>query len=108
MNGHLGFTAPHSAAVPTGAILDPFTYDKEDQCNSDHGTVATTAFGSTGLMACPTMADTSNANNQWRVFADFNSAQPPTGNRADCIGFQALAFDYQDEGTYKAAAWAYT
>ena len=59
-------------------------------------------------MACPTIADTSNPDNQWRVFADFAGAQPPTGSRADCIGFQALAFDYQDEGTYKAAAWAYT
>lgn len=106
-NGHLGFTAPHSAATPPGVILDPFTYYKEDQCHSDHGTISTTAFGATSLMACPTMADTTNPANQWRVFVDFAGAHPPTGSRSDCLGFQALAFDYEDVGTYNAAAWAY-
>ena len=108
VNGHLGFTPPHSAAHPAGSILDPFTYDKQDQCNSDHGTISTAAFGATSLMACPTLADTSNPDNQWRMFVDFKGATPPTGQRSDCIGFQALAFDYEDVGSYKAAAWSYT
>jgi hypothetical protein len=58
-------------------------------------------------MACPTLSDTSDPNNQWRVFANFAGADPPTGYKGDCIVFQAYAFDYEDVGSYNAAAWSY-
>ena len=59
-------------------------------------------------MACPTLKDTTDPKNQWRVFANFEGAVGPTNNRGDCIGFQAAAFDYVDEGSYMAAAWSYS
>ena len=55
-------------------------------------------------MACPR-----KGVDGWRVWANFPGAKVPTGNIADCIPFQALAYDYDDAGNggYNAAAYEY-
>jgi hypothetical protein len=90
--------------MPAGSIIDPFTYDKSDQCNSPNGVISTNALNATGLMACPR-----KKGSGWRVWANFPGAQVPTGNIADCIPFRALAYNYDDatNGGYGAAAYQY-
>ena len=102
--GALGFTAVKTNVAPKGAKFDPFTYDKQDQCNSPHGVVSTKVFGASGLMACPR-----TDHSGWRVWANFPDAKVPTGNTADCIPFQAFTYDYDDasNGGYGAAAYQY-
>ena len=67
-------------------MVAPFTYFKAD--NSSSGYLSTYAFEAPGLMACPT------AEGRYQVFAAISNATVPSGNVADCIGFQALATNY--------------
>lgn len=49
-------------------------------------------------MACPL------DNGMWQVFAAVDDAEVPSGNRADCLGFAAMAMAYKGE---EPAAWEY-
>ncbi len=95
-HGEIGYTQAHSAYIPSGSVLCPFTYYKE--LNAPVGVLSTQAFGARGFMACPTGGDT------WQVFANLNNATVPQRNVSECLGFDALAID----STQNYAAWEYT
>ncbi|KAA8643668.1 hypothetical protein EYZ11_003403 [Aspergillus tanneri] len=92
-DGALSFTQAHSAYVPPGSALGPFSYEPGE--NFGHYTF--TGWGASGFMACPTK------DQRWQVFANLQNATVPTGNVEDCLGFSAMA-PKADSG---AAAWQY-
>lgn len=93
------FTIPHSGYTPPDSALNSLTYSKTE--GATFGEMSTTAFGAQGFMACPTVNSTVAA---YQVFAAINNATVPTGNVADCYGFDALAVDYTGP---TPAAWEY-
>ncbi|GAM39923.1 IgE-binding protein [Talaromyces pinophilus] len=95
-SGALAFTQAHSANIPAGAALGPFTFTPGTQ----FGAYSTSAFGATGFMACPD--DAANPS-KWQVFAAFPTATVPTGNVGDCLGFDAAAPAF----TGDIPAWQY-
>lgn len=95
-SGALSFTQAHSALIPEGSALGPFTVTS----GTPFGTYSTTAFGATGFMACP---DDAAAPTRWQVFAAIQNATVPTGNVKDCLGFDAAATAY----TGPIPAWQY-
>jgi len=102
--GYLGFTQAHSAYYPPGSIIGPLTYSFTP--GASFGILGTYAFGATGFMACPNTSNLTEVSS-WQVFAALQNATVPTGNVADCLGFDAAAIDYiSPDG--EAAAWQYT
>ncbi|KAI7975936.1 hypothetical protein EIK77_007262 [Talaromyces pinophilus] len=95
-SGALAFTQAHSANIPAGAALGPFTFTPGTQ----FGAYSTSAFGATGFMACPD--DAANPS-KWQGFAAFSTATVPTGNVGDCLGFDAAAPAF----TGDIPAWQY-
>lgn len=53
-------------------------------------------------MACP------DQNRRWQVFAAVQNASVPSGDVADCLGFDALATPWDGEDGFPVAAWQYT
>lgn len=98
--GRVGYTQAHSLYMPTGSIPGGFSYFKCS--NESYGHITTTAFGATGLMACP---DNSSGTPQYVIFASIPNVRVPSGNVQDCIGFDGLTSDY--DGPIPAA-WQYT
>lgn len=66
--------------------------------NGGPGSYKTTAWGSSGFMACPA------EGNKWQVFVAAQNVTAPQGNVGECLGFDAMAYEYNGEG---AAAWQY-
>lgn len=95
-SGALAFTQAHSANIPEGSSIGPFTFTPGTQ----FGTYSTSAFGATGFMACPD--DAANPT-KWQVFAAIQNASVPTGNVGDCLGFDAAAPAF----TGDVPAWQY-
>ncbi|KAB8273009.1 hypothetical protein BDV30DRAFT_211330 [Aspergillus minisclerotigenes] len=91
--GALSFTQAHSAYIPEGSAVGPFTYKPGEQW----GYYSFNGWGASGFMACPT------EDNRWQVFAAVQNATVPKGNVADCLGFNALA----PKAAKEAAAWQY-
>lgn len=93
-SGAMGFTQAHSAAIPPGALVGFFEY----VAGEDHSSYIFTGWDATGFMACP---DTPEKEN-FQVFANISNATAPTGNRDDCIDFDARVTGLP------SAAWQYT
>ncbi|CAK37103.1 hypothetical protein CBS63078_8164 [Aspergillus niger] len=92
-SGALTFTVPHSAYIPAGSSTGPFKYTP----GKPFGSWTFTGAGATGFMACP------DQGNKWQVFAATKNATVPSGNVADCLGFDALAVATNGS----VAAWEY-
>lgn len=101
-NGRIGYTPPHSAFIPLGSKLCPFTYSKQD--GDEFGILSTDVWGARGLMACPTVDNSTEPG--WQVFAAMPNATVPTGNINDCVGFLAVTSVYDAENG-EAAAFEY-
>jgi len=95
--GALSFTQAHSASIPTGSSIGPFSVT----AGTPEARYSTSAFGATGFMACPDKVPNPSS---WQVFAAIQNATVPTGKVGDCLGFDALATNY----TGPVAAWQYT
>ncbi|OKL63210.1 hypothetical protein UA08_01319 [Talaromyces atroroseus] len=95
-SGALAFTMAHSIYIPSGSQQGPFSYDS----GSPFGSYSTSSFGATGFMACP---DDAMSPTSWQVFAAIQNATVPTGNVADCLGFDAATVDYDGD----IPAWQY-
>ncbi|MCJ1390989.1 hypothetical protein MMC18_003850 [Xylographa bjoerkii] len=92
-NGALGFTAPHSASIPTGAYITGFALiPGTDGGLGDFG--FSNAAGQ-GFLACPTTPTSA----LYQVFVDVKGFK---GNLTACIGFDALTSNSQ------IGAWEYT
>lgn len=93
--GALRFTTPHSAYEPAGSSDGPFAYTP----GTTFGHWSYTGQGASGFMACPSSNGTvttrrarrAAAAPKYQVFAALQNATVPSGNVADCIGFDALA-----------------
>lgn len=95
-SGAVGFTQAHSIYIPPGSYIGGFKYEPGDE---DHGTYTFTGWDATGFMACP-VPDRESL----QVFANIKNATVPSGNIDDCLGFVAMAFEYDGP----MAAWQYT
>ena len=98
-DGSIGYTHPHSVVVPSGSVLCPFTYRKQD--GDEFGTISTSVFGARGLMACPT------ESGDWQVFAALRNATVPQGDINECVRFMGVTETYS-EGNAQFAAYEYT
>ena len=87
--GEVGYTIPHSAQVPEGAIVDGWTFS-----GSENG--LSYVSWKNGLVACPT----EEANGIYQVFAAVEGKE--FGD--ECLGFDAVETD----GTQQPTAWEYT
>jgi len=96
-DGSLSFTQAHSAAIPPGSSVGPFSVT----AGARFATYSTSAFGATGFMACP---NTIPNPSTWQVFAAIHNATVPTGKVGECLGFDAIAINY----TGSVPAWQYT
>ncbi|KKY15556.1 putativebinding protein [Phaeomoniella chlamydospora] len=96
-SGALGFTQAHTANMPAGSVISPITYTPQTG-TAYNGVISTSAFGATGFMACPT------TTNNWQVYAAISNATVPTGNLADCLGFDAVTVDWTGANP---EAWQY-
>ncbi|BDD55827.1 hypothetical protein MPDQ_004900 [Monascus purpureus] len=93
--GALSFTQPHSAYVPPGSVLGPFSIAARSGSTLPH--YSTTAWGASGFMACPTK------DHRWQVFVAAQNVTAPLGKVEDCLGFSAIAFPYNGS----IPAWEY-
>ncbi|KAH3014434.1 hypothetical protein KXW60_008300 [Aspergillus fumigatus] len=100
-SGAVKFTTAHSASMPPGSTVEGFSYTSGDPL----GHWNFSGQGATGFMACPTQGD---APVPYQVFAAISSATVPTGNVADCLGFDAAAIAWTPSQGQTAAAWQYT
>ncbi|RJE26329.1 IgE-binding protein [Aspergillus sclerotialis] len=91
--GALKFTAPHSASMPPGSIKSGFEYEP----GNPFGHWTWKGQSGSGWMACP-------ADGAYQVFANVKDAEVPSGNVADCIGFDAMAVA---DKSNSPAAWEY-
>ncbi|KAI9933976.1 hypothetical protein ASPWEDRAFT_35953 [Aspergillus wentii DTO 134E9] len=98
--GALRFTVPHSAAMAPGASTGPFTYTPGTKANPI-GHYTFTGQGASGFMACPVV---DGDHKKWQVFAGRQNATVPSGNVADCLGFDAMAVKATSNST---AAWEF-
>jgi hypothetical protein len=85
-------------AMEPDSVECPFTY--QGIPSAQFGYLGATAFGVSGLMACPTEEN----GYDWQVFLDMEDAVVPQGDVSECLSFKALAVDY----TEGYAAWQYT
>ncbi|KAI9738743.1 MAG: hypothetical protein M1834_008250 [Cirrosporium novae-zelandiae] len=92
-DGEIGYTPAHSAGDIVGADTTSWTYTAPTNGNS-FGTLSTTAFNSTGFIACEHPAE-----NRYKIFA-----YVPSVNITTCLGFDALAVT---RNSTDAAAWSY-
>jgi hypothetical protein len=95
-DGALGFTQAHSTNIPVGSTVGPFNYT----AGSPLGQYSFVGWGASGFMACPDNAETPST---WQVFGALQNATVPTGNVADCLGFDASTITYN--GSFPA--WQY-
>lgn len=95
--GAVGYTVAHSGSIPDGALTDGFEYLP----GPDHGSYGFSGFDAQNYMACPDSADGEN----FQVFADISNADVPTGNRDDCVKFDARVEAKAPGGD--PAAWQY-
>ena len=90
-DGAIGYTQAHSAFVPAGAVMSPFSLTE----GPSFGTLGFTGLGATGFVACPS----ANGTFPYQIFANVAS-----GNFANCLGFDALTIVF----TGGFGAWQYT
>ncbi|KAF7117644.1 hypothetical protein CNMCM5793_006767 [Aspergillus hiratsukae] len=100
-SGAVKFTIAHSANIPAGSATEGFTYTP----GQPFGNWNFKGLGANGFMACPTTGD---APAPYQVFAAMSNAKVPTGNVADCLGFNAAAIAWTPPAGQTAAAWQYT
>ncbi|KAI4160747.1 MAG: hypothetical protein LQ342_005460 [Letrouitia transgressa] len=93
-NGALGYTVPHSSAIPEGALTEGFVYEPP-QSENTVGYFSFTGCGATGFLACPCGQEPG----VYQIFANVRGAH--LGN--DCLGFNAGTYGYEG-----IAAWEYT
>ncbi|EAW08764.1 putative IgE-binding protein [Aspergillus clavatus NRRL 1] len=91
--GALRFTQAHSAYIPPGSSMGPFTYTP----GPHFGQFSYTGQGASGFLACPRSNGTAT---HWQVYG---SAANVTASQG-CLGFDALAVPTNSTG---AAAWEY-
>lgn len=76
-DGAVGYTIPHSGALPTGAQTTGFTYTPQ----TESGTVGKLTFQNSSWYACPTGETDPAAGTVYKIYAAAVS-----GQRDDCIG----------------------
>ncbi|KAJ5925467.1 hypothetical protein N7454_008106 [Penicillium verhagenii] len=91
--GALSFTQAHSASIPAGSSVGDLIYEAGEPWSH----YSFNGWGAQGFMACPT------TDSRWQVFAALQNATVPSGNVADCLGFDAIALTY----TGDIPAWQY-
>ena len=94
----MSFTQAHSAYIPPGSSTGPFEYFQGVRW----ARYVFRGWGASGFMACP------DQNRRWQVFAAVQNASVPSGDVADCLGFDALATPWDGEDGFPVAAWQYT
>ncbi|RHZ56587.1 IgE-binding protein [Aspergillus thermomutatus] len=99
-SGAVKFTTAHSAYMPPGSAVGGFSYTSGEPI----GHWSFNGLGATGFMACPTQGD---APAPYQVFAAMSNATVPTGNVADCLGFDAAAVAWTAPEGQTSAAWQY-
>lgn len=82
--------------MPTGSVQGSLT----NTPGCPLGSLTSNAFGATGFMACP---DNASNPSKWQVFVAIQNATVPTGNVADCLGFDAGTSAYSGD----IPAWQY-
>ncbi|MCJ1248661.1 hypothetical protein MMC30_005879 [Trapelia coarctata] len=98
--GALSYTAPHSGAIPPGAVSTGFVYEP----GPSYGHFSFSGLGATGFLACPVAG--AGTYGPFQVFAgipDLGDADVPNHNVSQCLGFSALASPAAGPG-----AWEYT
>ncbi|PYI07363.1 hypothetical protein BO78DRAFT_460537 [Aspergillus sclerotiicarbonarius CBS 121057] len=103
--GAVKFVEAHTTYIPSGASTSTFCYTP----GTTYGYWTYTGLGATGFMACPITStgeeEVADAG-PYQVFAAMGNASVPTGNVADCLGFEAVAVGWNGaEGS--VAAWQY-
>ena len=99
--GAFGFTVPHSAAVPQGAIFDFIALS--------NGTFAVYP-GARGWMACPDSANggSQEVNNStvgpWQIFAQL----PGLDFKNECVPLNLITMPWNAPNGSSMAAWEYT
>ena len=91
LTGAVGYTAPHSASIPLGAIVTGFVYTPAGPGGS-FGDFSFGGHGATGLLACPA------TGGSYQVFANIESF-----NETECLGFDSLT-----QPANSPSAWEYT
>ncbi|MBE7180532.1 MAG: hypothetical protein INR71_04845 [Terriglobus roseus] len=92
-DGALGFTPPHSGAVPEGAALTGFSEEK----GAGEGALGHLSWGR-GFVACPHDGTPANAT-VWKVYGTKKGSKVSK----DCLGFDFLTSSAKEVG-----AWEYT
>lgn len=88
-SGEVGYTIPHSAQVPEGAIVDGWTFS-----GGENG--LSYVNWKNGLVACPT----DKADGTYQVFAAVDGKE----FGSECLGFDAV----ETAGTQNPTAWEYS
>ena len=87
-DGAVGYTIAHSAAIPSGSIVEPFHYTAP----AAEGTVGSLT-GPAGFLACP-----DGVAGEYQIFV-----QVPGFTRTDCTGIGAAASPVEGSGAWQYA-----
>lgn len=93
----VGYTSPHSAAEPEGAV-ECLDVDRSADPFGSPITLWSTALGANGFMACP-------VDGQWELFAQQWNGPRSYGSRDGCVWIDLDCQYYLDQS--EAAVWSY-